>query len=172
MKKIRVAKLGTKCRDKATGLDGTLTHWVCDLAGVIKYLFQPKGVNPEDGQPVSKIGLELERLEFSDDPFEDVEVPFEVLGTFVADDASGFNGIAVAFVRHINGCFHVVIQPQGSLPKTNSPITRADFDLRQCVGEKIPKLDQKELAESRDRKPSPTGDRFLDDVSFGNRTVI
>ena len=158
--KINVLKLGTVCQDRATELNGTLTNWLMDMGGHILYLFQPQGLNPDTGQPVDRLSLELERLETTPDMFEEVDVPAEILGTIVADNASGFIGTAVAFVRHINGCFHVVIQPKGTLPKTGSPIRKAEFDLRQCIGEKIIELKEAALAKSRQENPSPNGGQF------------
>ena len=157
---IRVIKPGTLCRDKATELEGMITHWICNMGLKIDYLFQPKGLNPENGQPVKKIALEAERLEIPEGSFKETDIPFEVLGTQVKDKASGFNGMAVSFIMHTNGCFHVSIQPSGVLPKTNSPINTAEFDLRQCEGEKIPAMAEAELDKSKEERPSPTGDRF------------
>jgi hypothetical protein len=158
--KIRVLKLGEVCTDKATGLTGTLTHWLFDMGQRIDYIFQPQGLNPDNGQPVNKIFIELERLETTENQFEEVEVPFEILGTIVTNMASGFKGMAVNFVRHVNGCFHVAIQPAGRLSKTNSPIQKAEFDLRECSGKMIQKLTDEQLKKSKEKRPSPTGDRF------------
>ncbi len=158
-KKIRTLKLGTQCKDKATGLTGTLTHWIINEEGMVVYLFQPRHLDL-DGQPVKKICLEATRLKVKDDDFENVWIPFEILGTPVTDMASGFAGTAVEFVRHINGCFHVMIQPKGLSKKTNEPIKSAEFDLRQCTGPMIVKLSEEELVESRAATPSPTGDKF------------
>lgn len=157
---LRVIKLGTVCTDKATKLKGTVTHWLCNMGKRIDYLFQPEGLNPEDGQPVKKIILEEERLGVSPEYFEEVEIPFEILGTHVTSKASGFSGMAVEFVRHINGCFHVVIQPSGVLNKTNSPVLKTDFDLRECTGDMITKMDEEQLKTSKENTPSPTGDTF------------
>ncbi len=166
--KIRVLKLGTECRDKATQLEGTITHWSCDMEGRISYLFQPKGLN-EEGHPVLKLFLNEKRLEVTKADFEEVEVPFEILGTEVTDKASSFTGMAVDFIRHINGCFHVVIQPAGMLLKKNTPVVALDFDLRGCTGEKIPVLTEKKLVRSRSEKPSPTGDSCIRELPPGVR---
>ncbi len=155
MSKIRVLKLGTECRDKATNAEGSVTHWSCNMGLQINYLFQPKGLNPENGQPLGEIGLELERLIFDAEQMEEVEVPIEILGSQVTDKASSFVGMAVSFVRHINGCFHVFIQPSGLLPTTNSIVKKRDFDLRGCVGEKIPVLNAVEQKKSEADNPSP-----------------
>jgi hypothetical protein len=154
---IRVIKLGTVCTDKATGLTGTLTHWLLNMDKEIAYLFQPRGISPENGQPVSRFNLGPVRLELPENAFETVDVPFEILGSIVTDKASEFTGMAVEFVRHINGCFHVIIQPRGVLEKTNSPIQKLDFDLRRCSGEKIIELTPAEIDRSKKTHPSPTG---------------
>lgn len=158
-KEMRVLILGTVCRDKATELRGTLTHWLVDMDGRIIYIFQPKGLDGE-GQPLQSLLLGKTRLEVTDDDFETVNVPFEILGTQVTDKASGFTGMATKFIRHINGCFHVYIQPKGLVEKTGLPVRENDFDLRQCEGEKIPILSQEELAESKEDDPSPAGKRI------------
>jgi len=82
-------------------------------------------------------------------------VPIEILGTIVTDKPSGFTGMAIDFIRHINGCFHVTIQPKGLLKKNGNPIQKADFDLRQCTGKKIKELSESELKESKKKNPSP-----------------
>jgi len=156
MKNIRVLKLGTECRDNATNLTGTLTHWLMDMSGRIEYLFQPKGLN-EEGQPLKRLALCTERLSVKEEDFEAVDVPFEILGTQVTNKASGFTGMAVQFIRHINGCFHVEIQPKGTLLKKGTPIQSNEFDLRECVGDKIPTLTKKARKESITQEPSPSG---------------
>ena len=156
---IKVIKLGTVCADKATELTGTLTHWIYNMDGHIDYLFQPKGLN-EDGQPVDKLYLEVDRLKVKSKDFENVTVPDEILGTQVTDKASGFTGMAVSFIRHINGCFHVSIQPKGVLAKNNSPIKRCDFDLRSCEGKEIKKLSEAEKKKSEEEEPSPNHGNF------------
>lgn len=154
--KIRVLKLGTVCSDKATELTGTLTHWIVDMGKGVKYIFQPKGLNDE-GFPVKKLILEEARLNVKTEDFEEVDIPFEILGTNVTDKATGFTGMGVEFVRHINGCFHVCIQPKGILEKTKTHVGKCEFDLRGCTGPKIIELSEKELRESQEKEPSPTG---------------
>lgn len=159
MKSMRVLKLGTVCQDRATGLEGTLTHWIVDMDERTSYIFQPKGLD-EKGQPVASLLLVKARLEVCDNDFEMVDVPFEILGTQVTDKASGFTGMATRFIRHINGCFHVFIQPKGLVEQTKSPVAENDFDLRGCEGEQIRKLSEPELTASRDSTPSPCGGRI------------
>lgn len=156
MKKIKVIKLGTFCKDKATELSGMLTHWVYNMGGHVSYIFQPRGLD-EEGQPVNRLYLEADRLEVSEKCFEEVQVPVEILGSKVSDKASGFTGMAISFVRHINGCFHVVIQPKGMNKRNNSPIEKNDFDLRSCEGKMITKMSEEELVKSKIETPSPEG---------------
>ncbi len=157
MKEFRVLKLGTECRDRATELSGTLTHWLLDMGGIVLYLFQPRGLD-DKGQPLNKKLVCAARLDVDDSDCETVEVPFEILGTTVTDKASGFTGMAVNFVRHINGCFHVAIQPKGTLPGDHQAIEIAEFDLRGCKGKAIRKLSEAEQKRSEEKNPSPTGD--------------
>jgi hypothetical protein len=160
--KKKVLKLGVLCTDSATGLPGMLTHWFCDEEGAIRYLFQPRGLNPENGQPVEKIYLTGNRIETEDENYEEVEIPFEIIHTTVTDEASGFSGLAVGLVRHVNGCFHVEIQPHGKLAKTGAAIKRRDFDLRQCSGKEIKNGTKEEIEKSKIKEPSPTGDSISD----------
>jgi hypothetical protein len=155
MKKVKVIKLGTVCKDKATELTGTLTHWGYNMSGHIQYILQPKALG-DDGQPVDSLCLEEDRLIVKKEEYELIEIPDEILGSIVTDRASGFTGMAVNFMRHINGCFHVYIQPSGLNAKTNQPIRRADFDLRSCEGEKIKNPQGKKLEESKKKEPSPS----------------
>ena len=163
MKKIRTIILSTVCKDRATELQGTVTHWVCDMGLRIDYIFQPKGLN-EEGQPLPFISLEAERLDVNDDMFEEVDVPVEILGSQITDNASGFAGMTVGFVRHVNGCFHGVIQPKGILAKTKMPVKKGEFDLRQCSGKMIAKMSKKDLAKSKEEKPSPTRSVLSDNL--------
>ncbi len=151
---LRVLKLGTKCQDIPTGLSGAVTHWIMDQSKKVEYLFQPRGLD-DDHQPLERIFTEIERLKVTDKDFEIVEVPFEILGSIVEDEASGFKGVATKFVRHINGCFHVCIQPSGLVPKTKKPIKWGEFDLRGCTGKMIKKLSADELQKSQKENPSP-----------------
>ena len=118
MRRIKVIKLGTKCTDIATGLKGTLTHWTYNLGNNITYVFQPDDCNPETGQSVNRVYLEIERLKFKKSNLEEVDVPTEILGKLVKDKASGVDGMVTEFMYNTEGCFHVVIQPKGILKNT------------------------------------------------------
>lgn len=157
--KIKTIKLGTKCSDKATGQFGSLTHMLFNLDHHVAYVFQPHGLNPENGQPIKRFRIEEARLaNVIKSDYTELDVPVEILGTEVEDSASGFKGTAIAFVQHPSGCFHVEIQPRGVVKSTNTQIASAEFDLRRCIGKKIPKLDPVELEKSVANKPSPTDD--------------
>lgn len=151
--KIAILKLGTIGCDKATGLTGMLTHCHIYSSMDTRYLFQPNGINRETGRPVRRLAINSHR--FSPWVFEDVEVPVEVIGTQVTDDASGFTGIATSFIRHVNGCLHVVVQPPDRLSKSNEPYPEMEFDLRQCSGEAIKEMSETEKRESKLTAPSP-----------------
>jgi len=161
---FQMIKLTSPCQEKATGLKGRVTHAIIKMDKSVKYLFQPRGINPDDGQPVDKIFVGPERLLFSEKDLELVDIPFEILGTQVTDKASGFTGMATEFIRYTHGCFHVIIQPKGTLKKTNSPIKHTEFDLRQCEGPMIEKLDAEQLAQSKKKNPSPTNMKSTEPV--------
>jgi hypothetical protein len=141
-----------------------VTHAIIKMDKSVKYLFQPRGTNPEDGQPVERLFVGPERLNVPNDCYESVEIPFEILGTTVTDKASGFTGMALEFVRYTHGCFHVIIQPKGTLSKTKSAIKQAEFDLRQCEGKMIKQLNEAQLAESKKKNPSPTNLKLPESV--------
>jgi hypothetical protein len=126
-----------------------------NMGASVDYLFQPKGLD-EECAPLAKLYLCAERLEVSDSDYETIQVPFEILGSQVTDKPSGFTGMAIYFLRHPNGCFHVGIQPKGMIPKKRKPIKEREFDLRSCVGKMIPVLTPEQKKESQQREPSPS----------------
>lgn len=153
-KKITVFKLDTILKEGATGLTGMLTHWYYGAAGDIRYIFQPKGINPEDGKPVDRIMTDAAWIP-EGTPTEEIEIPDEILGSDVMDKASGFKGKAVAFVCHLDGCFHVKVQPPGIVKKTGAPFEQCEFDLRRLEGKMIPVKTEAEVKQSKAEKPSP-----------------
>lgn len=155
MRMFELLKLRTRCREKATGLMGMVTHWIMDTSGVVRYFFQPEGLD-EHGQPVPKLCVCIAQLQVRKAHFEKVKVPFQILGSQVTDTASKFSGMATFFIRHPNGCFHVEIQPKGKLAKKGTPIYPCDFDLRQCKGRMIPVLTERARKKSEKKEPSPS----------------
>ena len=167
-RKVKVLKSNVDVTEKATGLIGRCTHWLMDTDHTIKYLFQPRGLNPKNGEPISAKVVPPSRLQASKKDYEKVEVPVKILGTQIRDDASGFTGMAVEFIHHPNGCFHVRIQPKDVIEETRSPIKSLDFDLRQCSGEAIQKMTEEELRDSKEKKPSPARADFSEDIPTGS----
>lgn len=165
-KTIRTIALGTVCTDIATQIEGTITHWLYNMSGEVTYVLQPRGSNLKTGLPVARIHLELARLKVSPEAFEEVEIPYEVLGSEVEDKATGFKGMAVAFVRYIDGCFHIVIQPEGLLGENNSLFPKAEFSFQGCKGAKIPVLSPEEKKKVDKETPSPIGDNSILAESF------
>ena len=170
---INIVAPGTRCKEIATELDGMITHVLIHIGGHVQYVFQPSGLTAESGQPLERMVVELARLGgFLDSAYSEIDVRSEILGTTIMDNASGFKGMATAFVLHSSGCFHVVIQPPGKLVKTGAPIERADFDIRQCSGNSIPVATEDELAESKKKKPSPLAFNLDDHHKLSGRTAL
>lgn len=159
MKKT-IIKLGSVVRDRATGLSGMFTHLQVELDGREFYNFQPKGLNPEDGQPVKRAWLVPERVKGAIKHVS-VDLPLEVLGSQVEDEASGFAGMVTALTLHISGCVHVHVQPKGILPKTGATIEPHDFDIRRLKGSAIKAMTEAERDASQAARPSPgASDRY------------
>lgn len=152
-------KLGSMCTDIATGIEGMVTHLQIDMNMSEYYQFQPRGLNPKSGQPVDRMWLVEERIEGgmllteADEP----DLPTHVLGTIVEDEASGFKGMAVSLVYHINGCVHFNVQPKG-LQDTGAPIETCNFDIRRLKGEAIKPMTSEEQKQDEVKCPSPSGD--------------
>ncbi len=151
---IPILQLGKTYTDRATAIEGTLTHWFIDMDHHVTYLLQPNGLDSE-GQPIRKILLGVSRLTHSAEDFEEVDVPTNILGTEVKHKLTTFTGMAIELAQHINGCFHVFIQPKGLVTSSGQPHKSSDFDLRECVGEQIPVLSQEEVKASHTATPSP-----------------
>jgi len=152
--KLSILELGTKVQDKSTGSEGMLTHF--QMTDDTKhYLFQPKGLNPKSGQPLTATWITANRVIHG--KRVNVEIPVEMLGTIATDKASGFKGTIIAITLHINGCIHALIQPKGTVKNTGELIEPCDFDVRRLSGRKIPRLTLKQKKASQKRKPSPAG---------------
>lgn len=146
-----IVKIRTICKDRASGVKGMVTHLVIGMDRTVRYIFSPEGLT-EDGVPLKPKYLESQRLETKE--FGNLEVPMEILGSQVTDDASGFSGMAVELWMHPNGCFHIMIQPSGTA-KDGQLVTSHDFDIRQCSGKMIPKIAEPVKEVSRKERPSP-----------------
>lgn len=146
-----VVKIRTICKDNASGVKGMITHVVIGMDRSVKYIFSPEGLT-EAGEPLKPKYLEANRLDTKE--FENLEVPLEILGSQVTDDASGFTGMATDLWMHPNGCFHIMIQPSGKA-KDGELIKSHDFDIRQCSGVMIQKIPEPVKEASRKDRPSP-----------------
>jgi len=149
-----VYDLGKMVTDKASELEGMLTHAQFSEGGEIAYLFQPKGLNPEDGQPVKSMWL-IGENRIKGGTKTDLPIPLELIGTVATDKATGFKGKIIHLTLHISGCLHALIQPRGHVKKTGAMIEPCDFDIRRLSGRKIPKLTASQLKKSQKKKPSP-----------------
>jgi hypothetical protein len=147
-------KLGVQVTEKSTGLTGMLIHMQVQTNNNRFYNFQPRGLNPETGQPLKRRWCPSDRFEGGVE-IPEKELPLEVLGTHVEDVASGFNGTATALTLHINGCVHVTIQPAGTQPKNGEIICENEFDIRLLKGDAIKPLTADERSASEKEKPSP-----------------
>lgn len=131
-----------------------VTHLQIEMNGQRYLNFQPRGLNPETGLPMKRMWVVETRIsggEIVDEP----NLPINVLGTEVEDEASGFKGTATAIQLHISGCVHVSVQPSGKLPKTGETIDACDFDIRRLKGDAIPKMSEPQRDKDQAEKPSP-----------------
>lgn len=145
-------KLGTKVVDKATGLEGHLSHYQVE-GGYGMYNFQPAGLDPEKGAPINSYWVSPDRIE-GGVTVPDSYLGLEVLGTIVKDTKTGFEGTAVASILHLNGCLHIDVQPKGK-GKDGGKLGRHNFDIRELSGEAFEKKDSAAAAAQTSRVPSP-----------------
>ena len=146
-------KLDTDVKDISCNQDGRLTLMQIEMNGSKYYFFQPKGINPKTGEPIdgrwivdSSIGGGVQ--------VPDPDLPINILGSQVMDNASGYTGMAISMRLHVNGCCHFSVQSSQLLETGSVPLS-VDFDLRRLSGEKIKTLDEVELEKSKLETPSP-----------------
>ena len=153
--KIKVYKLRSFVTDTGTNMEGMLTHSAHFQDGSVRYGFQPKGLDQETKEPLKKFFLESARVADSKPPIEEIELPIEILGTIVTDEASGFTGKAIQLIRHTHRCNHVIIQSQKKT-KSGNPVDPHDFNIIQLTREAIKPMTEEEKNEISQKKPSPT----------------
>lgn len=146
-------KTGQLVGDKVTKTKGMLTHIMINMDLQASYIYQPHGLNPETKQPVDKIFIEKSRI--INGVEEEVDVPVQLLGTIAEDTASGFKGMIVGLVYHLDGCVHAEIKPEGVLESTGATIASCEFDLRRLKGKAINQLKNQEKKEDKKEIPSP-----------------
>jgi len=150
---MKIYKLGEMVRDIVSDTEGMLTHMTVNMDKNEQYVFQPRGLNPETQQPVEKIYIDKSRIIGAIE--EEISIPVEILGTEAEDIATGFKGIIIGLIYHINGCLHVDIKPKGILTNTGSTIQSHEFDIRRVKGLVIPNLTKFKMKVSIKKNPSP-----------------
>jgi len=157
MKKLQILGLGQMVTDTASNIKGMLVIFQMDMSNNQNYLFQPSALSPETRMPVKSFWIDKNRILGGNE--EEVELPLEVLGTHVEDKATGFNGTAVAFSYHLNGCTHFGVKAKGVIEKTGESIGLIDFDIRRLKGDAIKELSKEEFENSKKQTPSPVETR-------------
>ncbi len=150
-------RLGSEVIDVVTKQRGMVTHLNIDMSGQENFIFQPRGLSPETGQPVKRHWVPENRLE-GGERIPKPDLPLSVLGTEVEDCASGFKGTAIGITLHISGCVHIDVQPATIIDKTGAVAEPMDFDIRRLKGKALKKLTDKERDASQKAHPSPSGD--------------
>jgi len=151
---IELLKLGTMVTDKDTELTGMLTHYQSDGESLFYYLFQPKGLNKETGEPIKSMWVREGQIMGAKEVM--VDLPLEMIGTACTDKASGFKGVVKWVDLHINGCIHASLLSKATT-KTGELVPQQDFDIRRLKGSKVPKFTEPDLAKSIKDRPSPAG---------------
>jgi len=159
---MNILKLGTIVTDTVTEQKGMLTIFCYDMNMNTHYLFQPAGLNPKTKQPLDTIWINKARIEGAEQI--EVELPNNVMGTFVEDKATGFNGKVVQLFYYLNGCIHLDVKPKGVIDETGETIAPKEFDIRRLKGDAIKNLTEEELNESKKTKPSPESRPAMDKI--------
>jgi hypothetical protein len=149
-------KLGTNVKDRSTNQEGMLTLMQVEQNENIYYYFQPRGTSPKTGEPLEGrwiVDSSIEGGVTVVPPY----LPVDILGSHAKDNASGYEGVITSLRLHINGCVHVSLQSQQILEETGTVPLSVDFDIRRLSGEKIDKMTEEELEESKIARPSPIG---------------
>lgn len=105
-------KLGHTMRDWTSGFTGLSICEVKHYSGLIRYGIQPK-MKDDDKLPEA-LEIDEHTLEYVDDGrvasvLPPTGTPNFVLGNEVEDIVSGFVGIAMIKVTHLNGCVHYTV---------------------------------------------------------------
>lgn len=133
MAEVQLIKMHTMCKDTATGLEGTVTAAEVHKDGSVDYIFTPKGLSPETMLPLSRIHLHSWRLTVKPEDFEMKEIPTDMIGNTVTHTISGYKGMVIGIVVHLNGCIHYVLQAEGRTKDLN-PVKVIEVDPRSCDG--------------------------------------
>lgn len=154
---MKILKLGQKVRDSITKVEGVLTIFTIDCGKNKNYLFQPRGLNPDNGFPLDTYWVTKNRvIPFDSEEllYDNIKMPTEILHTLVYDKITTFAGIAIGLTYYLNGCIHVDIKPRTLSPNGNS-IEAKECDFRRLEGEAITTMTEKEHTKSIQEAPSP-----------------
>lgn len=149
---MTVGKLGKPVTDIATGMKGMLVHMQYYLGGNLFYNFQPLGLDKKTGLPLGSFWVGKDRIKGLET--EEVELPTEILGTIVTDEASGFTGTATAIVLHISGCVHIEITPADT-DEHGCAVKAIDLDIRRLKGKAVKIMTEPERKRDQQQRPSP-----------------
>lgn len=149
---MKVYKLGVPVKDNISGVQGILTHLTVSGPTNMEYVFQPKSINPSTGTFADIIFLATERI--NNGILEEVDIPFDVIGTAAEDIATGYKGKIAQLVYHMNGCLHVGLKRPG-LNESGNTFPAIEFDIRRLKGPKLKPLSDKKLEDSKKKFPSP-----------------
>lgn len=151
---MEIIKLGSMVVDRITGMKGMVTKLDFQPDGFMYYVFQPRGLSPDNGLPVDGFWGTPGRFE-GGERVAAPEIPLGILGTKVEDMATGFQGKVVSLTLHMSGCLHASVQPAGKCAKTGGAFPAGEFDLRRLKGPAIPVMTDAERAADQREKPSP-----------------
>lgn len=140
--------------DRATGIVGMLTHMQVEMDGSRFYRFQPKGLSPENGEPIKGCWIVPSRID-GGELVPEPEMPLQLLGTEAEDRATGFKGVVTSVTLHLSGCCHATLQPKGKLEKTGAPIEPHDFDVRRLSSPLLEPMTEAAITKDQKEKPSP-----------------
>jgi hypothetical protein len=154
--KLRLLKLGTIVKDKGSQTEGMLINTIITGDGHTEYVHQPRGLSEDTGEPVKYLIIDSSRIEGAVE--EEMDIPMHILGTEVEDLASGYKGMAINIILHLNGCVHIGVKAPGILP-SGKTIDSQELDLRRLKGAAITPMSEEQKRESQKTKPSPTGGR-------------
>ncbi len=148
---MQVLKLGTMITDKASKVEGMLTHRTINMDGMVEYICQPKSLK-KTGKPANLIQLSAARVEGG--VWIDLDVPIQILGTIAEDRASGLKGMIVDIVYHMDDCIHASIKPEGFNEDGNTHDS-SEMDIRRLIGPEVDILNKLINEGKTKRPPSP-----------------
>lgn len=150
---MKAYKLATLVKDSISGVQGILTHLNIGGKNSMEYVFQPKSINPSTGMPADVMFIAPERVVGGIE--EEIDVPFDILGTKGEDIGTGYKGKIVNIVYHMNGCLHIGMKKEG-LNQEGNTFPSIEFDIRRVKGVKLNPLTTKEMDDSKKKFPSPS----------------